>query len=86
MGMYSGPICELLNLFFFVWRRERKTHCGVEDVNAVCPIVVEGFIYDIPGVALPLVMCDLVGDVVLQSSNEGCICPGARSDLKLSES
>jgi hypothetical protein len=59
---------------------------GVEDVNTVCPVVVEGFIYNIPGVALPLVVCDFVRDVVLQSSNEGCICPGARGDLKCSGS
>ena len=60
-----------------------ETNSTVEDVNTICPIVVEGFIYDIPGIALPLVMCDLVGDVVLQSSNKGCICPGARGDLKI---
>jgi hypothetical protein len=61
-----------------------ETNSTVEDVNTICPIVVEGFIYDIPGIALPLIMCDLVGDVVLQSSNEGCICPSSRGYLKLS--
>ncbi len=84
--MCSGPICESLNLFVSYEIGSRETNSAVEDVNAVCPIVVEGFIYDIPGIALPLVMRDLVGDVVLQGSNEGCICPGARGDLKLSES
>lgn len=47
-----------------------ETNSGVEDANAVCPIVVKGFIYDIPSVAAPIVLCDFVGDVVLQSSNE----------------
>ena len=82
--MYSGPIFESLILLLLYEMGSGETNSGVEDVNTVCTIVVEGFIYDIPGVALPLVMCDLVGDVVLQSSNEGCICPSSRGDLKLS--
>jgi hypothetical protein len=63
--MYSGPIYELLNLFLLHGIGSGETNCGVENVNTVCSIVVEGFIYDIPSIALPLVMCDLVGDVIL---------------------
>lgn len=36
-----------------------------EDVGAVGAVVVEGFVYDVPGVAFALVVRHFIGDVVL---------------------
>lgn len=42
-----------------------EAHGVVEDVGAVAARVVEGFVDDVPGVALPLVVADFAGDVCL---------------------
>jgi hypothetical protein len=57
------------------------TYGGVEDVNPVGAIVIEGFIDHVPGVALALIVGDLALDMGLQRSNKGGVRPGARRDL-----
>ena len=58
----------------------KRTDCGVEDVHSIGSVIVEGLVYDVPCVALSLIMRDLVRDVVLQGGDECCVCPGSRSD------
>jgi hypothetical protein len=60
----------------------RGTDGGVENIYAVGSVIIEGFVYNIPCVALPLVMCNFVCDVILQGSNECGICPCPRSDWR----
>lgn len=52
----------------------------VKDVVAERPvtIVADGLVDDVPGVALALVVLDLVGDVVLEDVDEGLVGPRAR--------
>lgn len=79
MGMYSGPIWVVSE---WMALEAGETHGGVEDIYSVSSIVVERLVYDVPAVALPLIMCNLVCDVVLHGSNESCICPGPRGDYQ----
>lgn len=53
-----------------------RTDCGIEDINSVGPIIIEGFIHNIPTIALPFVMSDLVCNMVLHCRNESSIRPG----------
>ena len=53
--------------------------CGGEDVvtQRGTAIVGDGFVEHIPGVALAFVMCDFLGDVILQNLNQGGIVKAA---------
>jgi hypothetical protein len=52
----------------------------IEDVRTVCPIIIEGFVYNIPSITFAFVMRDFINNMVLKSCNQGCICPRVGSD------
>lgn len=56
-----------------------KTDGRVEDINSVGSVIIQSFVYNIPAVALALIMRDLVRNMVLHGSNESRISPRARS-------
>jgi hypothetical protein len=45
--------------------------------GSIRPIIIQSFVDDIPGVALSLVVGDLIRNMVPHGSNKCCICPGA---------
>ena len=54
-----------------------RTNGSVKNVGSVRPIVGQSLIDDVPGVALTLVVCDFILDVILKDRNQGCVGPSA---------
>lgn len=52
----------------------------VEDIRSVGTVVIEGFVHDVPGVTLALVVGDFALDMSLHSSNQSFVRPCTASN------
>lgn len=57
--------------------RELEPYSVVKNVGSPSAIVIEGFVYYVPAVALTLIVGNLALNMSLKSRNQGCVCPRA---------